>query len=144
MADLRLAFAIALIGFVFTSKAWLEKMNKLSPEVGLLAKQLALAGTALILAHLYGSITVTHTLALGVILVYTAFTLIFNYQSEWLVDANVPEVEKQSVDGAIYNRARHTLGLEPERARLFTFVLVPFVLVALGTSILHRRVVNLA
>jgi|688.fasta_scaffold749308_2 hypothetical protein len=144
MADLRLAFAIALVGFIFTSKMWLEKMNTLSPEVGLLAKQLALVGTALILAHLYGSITVTHRLALGVVLVYVAFTLIFNYQSEWLEDAQVPQVERQSIDGAIYNRAKHVLGLEPERARLFTFVLVPFVLVAIGTSILHRRVVNLA
>lgn len=142
MTHWHLAFAMALIGYVFTSKAWLLKMKSLSPETGAVVKQLLVIATALALTKLDGRVTIGHGETLGVVLVYTAFVIIFNYQSAWLVDAGAPEVGEHSVDGAVYHRSREVL--EPERARLFTFVLVPFVLVAIGTKVLHGRQVNLA
>lgn len=89
-----------------------------------------------------GGVRPPHVQALGLLLIYTAFTLVFNYQSRWIDEAGTPEVEKQTPDGATYERARTMLGMSPDTARLFAFVLVPFVLVFVGTR-LQRGAIKL-
>lgn len=131
---LRLAAAIATAGFIFTSRPWLRWLNTLSPEVGLLVKNVIIF---LIVYGLHvfvdGGVRPPHVQALGLLLVYTGFMTVFNYQSRWIEEASAPEVEKQTSDGAMYEHARTTLGMSPDAARLFTFVLVPFVLVFFGS-----------
>lgn len=85
-----------------------------------------------------GTITTPHRQALGVFLIYTAFMMIFNYQSDWIDDSGSSNVGDQTVDGALYRRARETLKLSPESARVLTFVVAPFFLV-LGASRLLRN-----
>jgi hypothetical protein len=139
----RLASAIAAAGFIFTSRPWLRWLNTLSPEMGLLVKNVIIF---LIVYGLHvfvdGGVRPPHVQALGLLLIYTAFTLVFNYQSRWIDEAGTPEVEKQTPDGATYERARTMLGMSPDTARLFTFVLVPFVLVFVGTR-LQRGAIKL-
>jgi len=139
----RLASAIAAAGFIFTSRPWLRWLNTLSPEMGLLVKNVIIF---LIVYGLHvfvdGGVRPPHVQALGLLLIYTAFTLVFNYQSRWIEEAGTPEVEKQTADGAIYERARTTLGMSPDTARLVTFVAVPFVLVFVGTR-LQRGAIKL-
>jgi hypothetical protein len=144
MMHLKLALAIAFIGFVFTSRQWLQVLQKLSPETGMIAKQLSILVAIFILAWADPSLRFKrHHQAIGVLLVYVAFNIIFNYQSEWISDVGASNVERQTPDGAVYHRSRTNLNLNPELARIVTFVIVPFAMV-LGGSRLIRNGQNLS
>jgi hypothetical protein len=135
MYHLKLALGIATIGFIFTSRPWLRTLHGLSPEVGLVAKLIAMLSSILILYWFDPSIKIIHHgQALGVLMVYTAFMMIFNYQSDWIEDSGSDNVGDQTVDGAVYNRSRTILNLNPELARLMTFVVVPFLFAYLGSK----------
>jgi hypothetical protein len=107
----------------------------LSPEVGLLVKNVVIFSIVYALHVFVGGVGTPHVQALGILLVYMGFTLVFNYQSRWIEEAGASEVEKQTPDGAMYERARTTLCLSPDVARLFAFVLVPFVFVIIGAKL---------
>ena len=59
--------------------------------------------------------------------------MVFDYQSEWIEDAEADNVERQTVDGAVYHRVKNTLKFNPDVARIITFVIVPFMLVLIGS-----------
>lgn len=145
MLHLRLAVAFALVGFIFTSKLWLRWLHGLGPEHGLAVKWVAILGAILLLDWADPTLKLEHkTQALGVVMVLAAFNMIFNYQSEWIDESGSENVQIQTPDGALYRRARTVLGLDPELARLFTFVLVPFVLVFFGSRLVRNgRKINL-
>lgn len=138
MRHIKLAAFMALIGLVFTSRSWLNFLNKLSPEVGLFLKSAAVLAVIYAMHFIDGTITTPHTQTLGVFLIYTAFLIVFNYQSGWIEESGSANVEDQAVDGAVYHRARETLNLGPELSRLVTFVLVPFVLVLAGSRLMKN------
>ena len=143
MSHVKLAGAIALAGLVFTSRAWLQWMHTLGPELGLFVKNLIIFIIILGLHAIDRSVNF-HRQAAGIFLVYLAFVMIFNYQSEWIKDARADNVEKQTIDGAVYNRAKHSLNLDPEFARLVTFVIVPFLLVLFGSRLMRDgQLINL-
>ena len=82
--------------------------------------------------------------ALGIFLIYISFMMIFNYQSDWIDESGSENVARQTVDGAVYNRARTTLNLNPDSSRIVTFVVVPFILVLFGSQLIrNRKLVNL-
>lgn len=139
MMHLRLALVFAFLGFVFTSRQWLQILHKMGPETGMIVKQLSILVAIFILAWSDPSMRFkSHHQALGVLLVYVAFNIIFNYQSGWLRDAGASNVERQTPDGAVYHRSRTNLNLNPELARLVTFVIVPFVMVLAGSRLLRN------
>ena len=85
-----------------------------------------------------------HGQAVGVLILYVAFVMIFNYQSEWIRDAKADNVGVQTIDGAIYHRSRETLKLSPEVSRMLTFVVIPFILVLVGSRLVNgKRNVNI-
>ena len=137
MGHLRLALGFAAVGFVFTSRQWLAWLHQFGPETGLFIKYVAIVSTVLFLDFIDPTLKLEHkTQALGALLVFIAFNLIFNYQSELIDDYS--RVEIQTPDGALYHRAKTTLGLSPEMARIATFVLVPFVLVFFGSRLVRN------
>ena len=104
-----------------------------------MVKWVAILGAILLLDWADPSLKLEHkTQALGVVMVLAAFNLIFNYQSEWIDESGSGNVQVQTPDGALYRRARTVLGLEPDMARLFVFVLVPFVLVFFGSRLVRN------
>lgn len=129
---------MALMGLVFTSRSWLNFLHKLSPEVGLLLKSAVVLMVIYAMHFIDGLVTTPHKQVLGLFLIYTAFLMIFNYQSDWIEESGSENVGDQTVDGALYHRARTTMNLSPEYARVLTFVVAPFVLV-LGASRLLRN-----
>lgn len=138
MRHLKLASLIGVAGFIFTSKTWLNFLHKFKPETGMLVKNVA-ALFLIFLAHLIdSSVSVPHVQAMGAFLIYVAFMMIFNYQSDWIEESGSGNVGDQTVDGAVYHRARETLNLSPELARLVTFVMVPFALVFMGSRLLRN------
>lgn len=139
MIHLRLAAAMALVGLIFTSRPWLTFLKKFGPETGLLVKYVSIVLAIFILKISDPSLKVgTLHQALGAVLIAIAFLMIFNYQSEWVEEAGAEKVEIQTPDGAVYHRARNTLGLTPGAARLVTFVLIPFLLVLFGSKFIRN------
>lgn len=138
MRHIKLAGFMAIMGLIFTGRSWLNFLHKLGPEVGLLLKSAIVLFVIYAMHYIDGTITTPHTQALGVFLIYIAFLMVFNYQSDWIEESGSSNVGDQTVDGAVYHRARVTLNLSPESARVLTFVVVPFVLV-LGASRLLRN-----
>ena len=136
---LRLALAFALVGLIFTSRPWLQWLNTLGPETGLFVKYTAIFGVVLFLAWADTHFKIEYkTQALGALLLYMALNIIFNYQSEWIDESGSGNVSRQTPDGALYHRARKTLNLDPEFARLLVFVVVPFVIVVVGSRLIRN------
>lgn len=132
---IKLAAGVALAGLVFTSRQWLAWINTLAPEMGMLVKHFAILSVIFGLHFIDGIVAAPREKALGILFMYTAFVVIFNYQSDWVVDAGAENVEKQTPDGALYHRMRNTLGLPPDAARIVTFVIAPFILFMIGSWI---------
>lgn len=145
MLHILLASVIALIGFVFTSRPWLQWLNTLGPEVGLFIKHAIILTCIFVLARVDPRIKFAHHgQAVGVLILYVAFVMIFNYQSDWIQDAKADNVGDQTIDGAIYHRSRETLKLSPEVSRMLTFVVIPFILVLVGSRLVNgKRNVNI-
>lgn len=138
MTHLKLALVIALAGLIFTSRPWLNFLNKLEPERGLLVKNLVVLSLIFILHLIDPNIALPHAKAAGVFLIYIAFMMIFNYQSDWIAESGSEDVGDQTIDGAVYHRAREVLNLKPEFARLVTFVLVPGLLAFAGSRLVRN------
>jgi hypothetical protein len=138
MTHLKLALVIALAGLIFTSRPWLNFLNKLEPEKGLLVKNAVVLAVIFMLHVIDPNIALPHTKAAGVFLIYIAFMMIFNYQSDWIAESGSEDVGDQTIDGAVYHRAREVLNLKPEFARLVTFVLVPGLLAFAGSRLVRN------
>jgi len=136
MEHLRLASAIAAAGFIFTSRPWLQFLNRQSPEGGLLIKNIVIFLTVFSLHYVDGLVGPPHRQALGILLVYTAFSMIFDYQSRWISEAGAENVGKQTSDGATYERAR--MLFSPDVSRLIVFVLIPFIFILVGSRLAKR------
>ena len=133
----RLAGAVALAGLIFTSRPWLGWINTLGPEAGLIVKNLVIFGVIFLLHFVDGLVGPPRRQALGFLLMYIAFDVIFNYQSGWIKEVRADNVERQTPDGAIYHRARGA-GLGSDAARVVTFVVAPFLLFMAGSFIVKR------
>jgi hypothetical protein len=133
----KLAGAVALAGFVFTSRPWIGWINTLGPEAGLIVKNIIIFIVIYILNIVDDVIGPPRRQALGYLLMFMAFNIIFNYQSEWIEDLGATNVERQTPDGAIYHRVRGA-GLRPDAARIVTFVLAPFLLFTIGSFMLRN------
>lgn len=133
----KLAGAVALAGFIFTSRTWIGWINTLGPEAGLIVKNIIIFIVIYILNAVDDVIGPPRRQALGYLLMFMAFNIIFNYQSGWIEDLGAENVERQTPDGAIYHRVRET-GLGPDAARMVTFVLAPFLLFMAGSFMLRN------
>jgi len=130
---------MAITGFLFTSRTWLNFLQKFGPEIGLIIKYISIVVTIFILDLADPTIKLEQPRrALGAVLVAMAFLMIFNYQSQWVEDAGADKVETQTPDGAVYHRARNVMKLEPDQARILTFVVVPFLLVLAGSRLVRN------
>jgi hypothetical protein len=139
MIHWKLAAAFALAGYIFTSKSWLRWLHSLGPEQGLAVKWVAILGSIILIDMVDPTLKLEHkTQALGVVMILASFNIIFNYQSEWIDESGSGNVQVQTPDGAIYHRSRTNLNLNPEMARLVTFVLVPFALVLGGSKLVRN------
>ena len=138
MKHLKLAALIAASGFIFTSRPWLNFLHKFEPEKGLLIKNAVILSVIFLMHVIDPSVSLPHIRAAGVFLIYVAFMMIFNYQSDWIDESGSGNVGDQTVDGAVYHRARETFKFSPEIARFVTFVLVPFVLVFAGSRLVKN------
>ena len=138
MWHIKLAIVFGLLGFVFTSRPWLNWLHGQSPEIGFAIKSAVILAVILALRGIDGIIRINNRQTIGVVLVYTAFVMIFNYQSKWIKESGSANVELQTADGIVYHRSRKFLNLDPEMARLITFVVVPALMVLVASIFIRR------
>lgn len=138
MMNLKLASVMAVIGLIFTSRPWLNWLGTLSPEAGLFLKYTLILFIILSLHVMDPTVDKPRRQALGVFAIYVAFMLIFNYQSDWIEESGSSGVEVQSPDGVVYHRARTTFGMKPETARIVSFVILPSLLVLVGSKLVKN------
>lgn len=135
MHHVKLAGVVAAVGFVFTSKPWLQWLNKFGPEAGLVIKNLIIVAIIFMIHSIDQGVNLPKVKNLGFFMIYMAFMMIFNYQSKWISDAGAPNVESQTPDGATYHRVQTIFNFSPELSRVITFVMIPFLLVFLGGQV---------
>jgi hypothetical protein len=80
----KLAGAVAVAGLIFTSRTWLQWINTLGPETGLIVKNVIIFFVIYILHFVDGLVGPPRRQALGFLLMFIAFDIIFNYQSGWI------------------------------------------------------------
>ena len=151
MREWILPIVFAVIGFMFSSYAWIHFLDNLNPLQGLIVYYIIIYITLMLLQY-FGLIIAgikfsTSFQSFGLLLIYYAFFIIFNYQSCWINYAtgrkceenDISNVYLQAEDGSIYY-ILNKFGIQPEHNRLITFVIMPFLLVFIGVRMSKGKV----
>lgn len=148
---LQLSLTFALLGFIFSSRKWIKKIDSLSPTNGLLLYYIIIYITIYILSF-FGLVighskikNYTHTL--GVIMILFSYFIIFDWESEYINivtkgdfdRTKVSKVYLQSEDGATFD-LYYKLTKNVELSRILTFVITPFVLTFLGSLLIQNKI----
>jgi hypothetical protein len=144
LENLNLPLAFGIIGFLFSTKAWLIFINKLNPIIGLVMYYIILIMVIVLLEH-FGLIvsglkldTISHTI--GLILIVFAFFITMDWQSCYVrAITNNPckkdTIYLQTEDGLVYYLwSRVFTNLEV--LRIMTYVITPMVLALIGTFLI--------
>lgn len=142
---LKTAIAFAIIGYIFSSRAFILFLNKLNPFQGLLFYYLQLFITLEVLQYfglIIGGVKMqSFTQTLGELMIVFAFFILVDQESAWVAyvigedegkKKDFPVVYTQAEDGATYYLWNTYVTKDPDTARMLTFVLTPAILVALG------------
>ena len=144
-----LPFAIAIIGYLLTTRKWILFMNKLNPFTGLIVYYTILTITVLLLEY-FGLIiagikfeSFGHTI--GTMMIIFAFFITVNWEScfvNMVTKGSCKEVSTvflQSEDGATYY-LWSKLTSDINKLRLLTYVVTPFVLTLIGVNLITEKV----
>lgn len=147
----KLALTFGLLGFIFSSRWWIKKIDKLSASNGLVIYYFIIYISIYVLAHFglvigHSKITnYTHTL--GVVMIMFAFFIIFDWESEYInivargeFDNNkVSNIYLQSEDGATFNLF-YRLTNNVELSRILTFIVTPIFLTFVGSMLIESKI----
>lgn len=142
---LKTALAFAIIGYIFSTRAFILFLNQLNPFQGLLFYYLQLFVTLEVLQYfglIIGGVKMqSFTQTLGELMIVFAFFILVDQESAWVAyvigedegkKKDFPVVYTQAEDGATYYLWNTYVTKDPETARMLTFVLTPAIMVALG------------
>jgi hypothetical protein len=151
--ELALAAALALLGFILTSREWLLFLDGLSPFQGLLVYYMILYGSLYLLSRMdlvvFGFKIRDPLQTLGLLLVTFAFFIVVDWESPYVQivtkgDASVGAVSPvffQSEDGAVWFLWQQALPWANfEVVRLLTYVLTPLILALIGGYLASGKV----
>jgi len=149
--ELLLALSFALIGYVFSSRAFLAFLAKLNPVAGLIFYYFILGAVITVLAKL-GLVVLGHRIktplqTLGLVLITFSFFMLVNWESGYVqIATGYPEnavspIMLQSEDGAVwYIWSRLLPYASVEQRRILTFVLTPFILTLIGGLLVSEKI----
>jgi len=142
---LKTAIAFAIIGYIFSSRAFILFLNNLNPFQGLLFYYLQLFVTLEILQYfglVIGGIKMQSVIqTIGELAIVFAFFILVDQESAWVAyvigedegkKKDFPVVYTQAEDGAVYYLWNTYVTNDPDTARILTFVVTPAILVGLG------------
>lgn len=150
--NLTLPVVLALMGFVFSTRTFIKGYNKLSPYGGLAVYYLILFLTVWALQTL-GLVVAGQPFTdlrhnIGTILVVFAFFITIDWESCWVnqvTKGNCSEVSQvyfMSEDGAVYDLWSKVVK-SPEKVRILTYVVTPFILSLIGVFLLQEHLPKL-
>lgn len=141
---LQSALVFAFLGYLFSSRKFILFLNRLTPTQGLIFYYFQLFVTLEVLQYLglvVGGIKIASTMqTFGELLVIFAFFILVDQESRWIQvvvgedtkqEQRCPQLYLQSEDGATFEFWSNWFS--PDTARIFTFIVTPAILVALGT-----------
>lgn len=147
----KLASTFGFLGFVFSSRWWIEKIDKLSSLNGLLIYYFIIYISIYVLGHfglIIGHSKITnYTHTLGVVMILFAFFIIFDWESEYINivargefdNSKVSKIYLQSEDGATFDFF-YRLTNNVELSRILTFVITPIFLTFIGSMLIERKI----
>jgi hypothetical protein len=146
-----LAVAIAIMGFVFSSREWILSLDKLTPIDGLITYYIIMYGALIILSSL--GLTVFNVKienpiqTFGLLLITFAFFITIDWESpyiQYITNRNIENVSPvyfQAEDGAVWYFWSNQGIKDINTLRIFTYVLTPFVLVLIGSLLVGKVVI---
>lgn len=146
---LALPIFLALFGYIFTTEKWVLFTSKLNPAKGLFVYYCVVFSIIFILQY-FGLIIADIEFKdfkhlIGSVLIFFSFFLIFDFSSCWTNWVNrgecdsMPKTFVQTEDGATYYFWSQFVE-NPERIRLLTYVLTPFVCTFIAILLIDEKV----
>lgn len=144
-----LPIIFGLLGYFFSTRAWILFMDKLSPFYGLIVYYVILLIVILVLEHaglVIGNISfadISHTF--GAILIVFSFFILIRWESCYVNYVakghcrDVSNIYMQSEDGTVYY-LWHKLTNNHEMTRLLTYVFTPFILSFIGVHLITDKI----
>lgn len=150
--DLTLPVLFAIMGFVFSTRTFIKGYNKLSPYVGLAVYYvilfLAVSGLQMLGLVVAGQPFTDLRHSIGTLLVVFAFFITIDWESCWINQvtkgncSGVSQVYFMSEDGAVYDLWSKVVK-SPEKLRILTYVVTPFILCLVGVFLLQEHLPKL-
>lgn len=151
MQEIMLAFALALMGFAFSSRSWLLFLDGLNPFQGLVVYYVILYVSLYMLSRLdlvvFGFKIRDPLQTFGLLLITFAFFICVDWESPYvqLVTGrsveNISPVLFQAEDGAVWFLWQNALPRAGvELLRLLTYVATPFILALVGGLFVSEKV----
>jgi len=149
--ELLLALSFALIGYLFSSRAFLRFLARLNPVAGLIVYYIILGAVITVLAKL-GLVVLGHRIktplqTLGLVLITFSFFMLVNWESGYVqIATGYPEnavspIMVQSEDGAVWYIWSQLLPhASVEQRRILTFVATPFILTLIGGLLVSEKI----
>jgi hypothetical protein len=151
--ELGLAAALAVAGFFFSERGFLNWLNTLTPIEGLIFYYVVLFISILALSKLglvVGDVKFNlSTQAIGAVLILFAFFVVVDWTSaynQYALTGVMPSANSfstaylQDEDGAAFYFWNVVSGFNPEDSRLLTFVLTPFLLASVGAALVTKKI----
>jgi hypothetical protein len=149
--ELILACAIALMGFVFSSRWWILGLSSMTPIQGLVMYYIILYTSLYILSRagliIYDIRIENVVQVFGLLLITFSFFITVDWESQWvqyITNGNIEQASPvfyQSEDGAIMYLWSRVVPMVPqnmELLRILTYVVTPFILVVIGAYLVAR------
>ncbi len=148
--NFKLPLALAILGFVLTTRKWIMFMHTLNPFAGLVVYYTILTLIVIMLEYLGLVIagikldSIQHTM--GTILIIFAFFITVKLESCYINTiakgscVDISNVYLQSEDGAVYWLWTHLFN-NPKTLRLMTYVFTPVLLSFIGTFLITDKIV---
>lgn len=152
---LKIVFAFAVFGYIFSSRKFILFLNNLNPIAGLAFYYFQLFVVLEILQYfglVIGGVKMTDlSQTIGQLLIIFAFFIIVDNESEWVQivvgektkeKQNCPKLYIQSEDGAVFYFWKTFITQNEEILRLLTFVVTPAILATIGLYLTGGKVVR--
>lgn len=149
--EIGLAFAFAVIGFIFSSRSTIMFLNGLSPMQGLIVYYIILYVSLYMLSRLdlvvFGFKIKDPMQTIGLLMITFAFFICVNWENPYVqlvTKGNVENVSPvffQAEDGAVWFVWQSVFPwLDIETLRLLTFVVTPFALALIGGFLVSEKI----
>lgn len=130
----------AILGWLFSTKAYISFMDKRSPVEGLVLYYAGLYVVFILLQSIgmkIGNVHFdTHLHTIGGLMILYAFFIVFSWESEYTCRVVGKDCTPKHTEDALFFYLAKKMGLQDCHARVLTYVIAPFVLTVVGVLLI--------